>query len=138
MPVEGGKPKRITFGARGSTVHGWTPDGRVLVSTWHLSTLPDKKMIRVNPESAQYDVIPLSQAADGAYDTDGKSFFFARLRQMSSKAKRYKGGGPLNRSGASTVRARKLFPSRSTIQEQISGRCIGTRVSISRQIGTGR
>ena len=33
MPLAGGLPKRLTFDGENAAVRGWTPDGRVLVST---------------------------------------------------------------------------------------------------------
>jgi tricorn protease len=89
MPATGGLPKRLTFG--GATVAGWTADGRVLYSTRSGSTLPDTQLHAVDL-SGRSTAIPLSQAAQGAYDAAGKTLFFTRLPFQGSHAKRYQGG----------------------------------------------
>jgi len=90
MPVDGGLPQRRTW--NGDTgVAGWTPDGRVLVSTTRYSTLPDSKLVAIDI-SGKYEIVPLSQAAEGAFTPDGKTLFFTRLERQPSQTKRYQGG----------------------------------------------
>jgi tricorn protease len=90
MPVEGGLPKRRTWDS-GAVVQGWTPDGRVLVSTGRYSTLPDAKLVAIDA-SGNREVVPLAQAAQGSYSPDGHTLFFTRLARQPSSTKRYKGG----------------------------------------------
>src|SRR6516165_1298216 len=65
MPVDGGLPQRRTWNGDAG-VAGWTPDGRVLVSTTRYSTLPDSKLVAID-SSGKYEIVPLSQAAEGAF-----------------------------------------------------------------------
>lgn len=95
MPVTGGLPVRCTFEG-GVSLAGWTPDGRLLYSTSRYSTLPAAQLCTVNPKTLQRTVVPLAQAADGAYSEDGKTLFFTRQPFQGSHAKRYKGGDVQN------------------------------------------
>jgi tricorn protease len=96
MPLSGGLPARRTFEGTYARVAGWTPDGDLLYSTARYSTLPDAQLARLNLETGQKRLLPLSQASDGAYSDDGKTLFFTRLAKQSSHTKRYKGGTAQN------------------------------------------
>ena len=95
MPVQGGIPRRLTFEGRTAVV-GWTPDGQVLYATAHYSTLPDVQLVKVNPNTRQKAIIPLSQASEGVFEPQGKTLFFTRLPFQGSHTKRYKGGTAQN------------------------------------------
>jgi tricorn protease len=95
MPLSGGLPRRLTFDGEGATVRGWTPDGRVLVSTLAESTLPNRQLITINPSSLEREVLPLAQADEGSFDAAG-TLYFTRLAAQSSHAKRYVGGTAQN------------------------------------------
>jgi tricorn protease len=90
MPVSGGVPRRRTFDGQ-AIVTGWTPDGKILFSSTRYSTLPDAEMLTIDAQD-HIGQIPLSQASQGCYSADGKSFFFTRFPFQGSYAKRYKGG----------------------------------------------
>lgn len=96
MPRIGGRPRRLTFDAAKIASVGWTPDGRVLVSTDVHSGLPNQQLITLDVSSPDGAVtrtlVPLAQAADGAYSKDGQTLFFTRLNFQGSHTKRYKGG----------------------------------------------
>jgi tricorn protease len=92
MPLDGGLPERLTFDGDSTQVVGWTPDGKVLVATRHLSTLPDVQLAAIDPTSRERTVLPLAEAADGCFDASGGSLFFTRLPFQGSHTKRYKGG----------------------------------------------
>ncbi len=92
MPIEGGVPVRQTWeGGDGALVVGWTAGGEVLYSTGRHSGLPNAQLGRVHPGTGERGLVPLAQAADGAYDPAG-ALFFTRLPFQGSHAKRYKGG----------------------------------------------
>ncbi|HSM78110.1 MAG TPA: S41 family peptidase [Bryobacteraceae bacterium] len=92
MPAGGGLPTRRTFhGAAGPSSVSWTPDGKVLYSTYAYSTLPDDQLVTLD-EKNRPAIVPLSQAAQGCYDAKGSTLFFTRLPAQGSSTKRYKGG----------------------------------------------
>lgn len=96
MPLQGGRPRRLTFdGARISYV-GWTPDHKVLIGTDVHAGLPSQQLVALDFSSKDGAVtrtpVPLAQAADGCYSPDGKTLFFTRLSFQGSHTKRYKGG----------------------------------------------
>ena len=90
IPADGGIPKRRTFGGNTQVV-GWTPDGRILFATDRYSTLPDTRLFVIDSND-HISAIPLSQAADGVYDANGRTLFFTRLPPQGSSTKRYEGG----------------------------------------------
>jgi tricorn protease len=96
MPMEGGPPIRRTFEGQGTVVAGWTPDGNVLYSTRHYSTLPDWQLAVADLHSHVSTMLPLSQASDGVFDPAGKVLYFTRLAFQGSNTKRYQGGTAQN------------------------------------------
>ncbi|HKT47299.1 MAG TPA: S41 family peptidase [Candidatus Acidoferrales bacterium] len=90
MPVDGGLPQRRTWDGAAQPA-GWTPDGRLLVGTRRYSTLPDTQLVAIDAKGAR-ELIPLAEAAEAAYSSDGRSLFFTRLDRQPSSTKRYKGG----------------------------------------------
>ncbi|MEQ9105644.1 MAG: S41 family peptidase [Rhodothermales bacterium] len=92
MSVSGGVPRRVTWDARGGARPvDWTKDGRLLVRGSWSAGLPDVRLALVDPESGDFDEIPLSQAAEGSFTADG-SLVFARLPRQGSNSRWYKGG----------------------------------------------
>ncbi|UCG61002.1 MAG: PD40 domain-containing protein [Candidatus Zixiibacteriota bacterium] len=96
MPLDGGLPTRLTYFGRRANAVGWTPAGKVIVTTYHYSTLPSRQLITVDPVTIEHSLIPLSQAAEGCYDENGKTLFFTRWPFQGSYTKRYKGGTAQN------------------------------------------
>ena len=91
MPVEGGLPVRRTFSGQPLSLVGWTPDSKIITAMTKYSGLPDVQLVLVDPGRGE-NVIPLSQAASGAFAPDGKTLYFTRLPRQPSFTKRYKGG----------------------------------------------
>ena len=95
MPLAGGTPVRRTFqgGASrgGPIVVGWTSDGKVLYSTAAESPLSEAQLATIDVSSGHRERVPLSEAADGAYDADGV-LYFTRLEFQGSHTRRYRGG----------------------------------------------
>jgi tricorn protease len=91
MPATGGVPERRTFLGGGTRPVGWTNDGRILVATNAFSGLPAVQLATIAGDN-QIQRLPLSQAAQGCYDTAGKTLFFTRLAWQGSYTKRYQGG----------------------------------------------
>ncbi len=69
MPVDGGLPQRRTWDGT-AVPAGWTPDGRLLYSTFRYSTLPNAQLAILDAQGRR-EMVPLSQAAQGAYTLDG-------------------------------------------------------------------
>jgi len=90
IPVDGGLPRRRTWDGN-SEPEGWAPDGRLLVATERYSTLPSVQLVLVDDHGAR-EMVPLAQAAQGAYSSDGHTLFFTRWFSQGSSTKRYKGG----------------------------------------------
>ena len=90
MPIAGGLPTRRTSTGN-TTVVGWTPDGAILYATRNFSTLPNTQLVRLDTTTDAPALVPLAQAADGAYDGAG-TLFFTRLAFQGSHTRRYHGG----------------------------------------------
>ena len=91
MPIEGGIPKRITYEGERAIVIGWTTTGEIIYSTTKYSTVPSRQLVKINPQTLARQIIPLAQAAFGAYADNG-DLYFTRLPFQGSHTKRYKGG----------------------------------------------
>ena len=91
MPLAGGLPTRRTWEAESSTVNSWLPDGRLLYATSHFATLPDYQLVVLDLEGG-YDRVPLSQASEGIYNSQGDRLFFVRPGFHGNVTKRYTGG----------------------------------------------
>jgi tricorn protease len=96
IPLAGGLPQRHTWHGQVSWVVGWTPDGKILYSTRKYSTLPNYQLVALNPADNTHQIVPLTQADQGAYSANGGTLFFTRLAFQGSHAKRYKGGTAQN------------------------------------------
>ncbi|HEX4561406.1 MAG TPA: hypothetical protein VH113_06190, partial [Gemmatimonadales bacterium] len=94
VPMAGGVPVRRTWG--GGLPEGWTPDGKLLLSSGVLSTLPDARLFTLDLATGARSPVPLAQASNGAYDRAGGTLFFTRFDFQGSHTKRYKGGTAQN------------------------------------------
>jgi tricorn protease len=92
MPLNGGPPTRRTYEGENAGVVGWTPEGKVLYSTGHYSTLPHRQLAMVDMKVGVSTVLPLSEASDGTFDPAGKVLYFTRHAFQGSSTKRYQGG----------------------------------------------
>ncbi len=94
IPVNGGLPQRRTWDGD-ALPQAWTPDGRLAVSTYRYSTLPNPKLVLID-NRGQREIVPLTGAAEAAYSSDGHTLFFTRWEYQGSSTKRYKGGSAEN------------------------------------------
>ena len=94
MPITGGLPERRTWDGDARPA-GWAPDGRLMVVTSRYSTLPAERLVLIDAEGKR-DIVPLAEAAEAAYSTDGHTVFFTRWGWQGSSTKRYKGGSTEN------------------------------------------
>jgi tricorn protease len=90
IPIDGGLPQRRTWDGK-SEPEGWAPDGRLMIATVRYSTLPERELVVVDDRGG-HEIVPLAQAAEGAYSTDGHTLYFTRWPNQGSKTRRYKGG----------------------------------------------
>lgn len=93
--IHGGPPKRLTYGEYADVV-GWTKDGKVLFSSRNHSSLGDPQLFTIDPKTLASKPIPLAQANDGSFGSDGKQLFFTRFAFQGSHTKRYRGGTAQN------------------------------------------
>jgi tricorn protease len=94
MPITGGLPDRRTWDGNAAPA-GWTPDGRLMVTTGRYSTLPSERLVLIDAQG-KGETVPLAEAAEAAYSADGHSIFFTRWGWQGSSTKRYKGGSAEN------------------------------------------
>ena len=92
VSLEGGLPVRHTWEGRTASVLGWTPTNEVLYTTSGHSTLPNAQLLRIDPRTNARTRVPLAQAADGAFDSTGRTLVFTRLPFQGSHTRRYRGG----------------------------------------------
>lgn len=95
MPIHGGPPRRLTVEAEPSVPVTWTPDGKLVYTTRHFSTLPANQLVTINLESKTRTRIPLSQASDATFDPK-HTIYFVRPRFHNQQVKRYQGGTARN------------------------------------------
>ncbi len=95
IPAAGGLPTRRTFEGGNARVVGWTPGGKVLYMTGRYSKLPGAQLATIDSGN-RIELIPLSEAAQGAYDSQERTLFFTRFDFQGSQAKRYQGGTAQN------------------------------------------
>lgn len=95
MPVEGGRPTRHTFEGY-ARVEAWTPDGKILYSSWRRSSLPDEQTLTLDLVSGESALLPLARASGGVFDPSGRTFFFTPLTPQFGAVKRYRGGTAQN------------------------------------------
>lgn len=90
MPINGGLPQRRTWEGMAQPA-GWSPDGRLMIATRRYSTLPSEELVLVDAQGKR-EIVPLAEAAQGAWSPDGHTLFFTRWNWQGSATKRYKGG----------------------------------------------
>jgi len=92
MPLAGGLPVRRTYEAESSVATTWMPDGRLVYTTTHYSTLPQNQLVAMDLEENERYRVPLYTATEGAWDETGSTLFFVRPAFHNNVTKRYRGG----------------------------------------------
>lgn len=90
MPVDGGIPQRRTWDGD-SRPEGFAPDRRLMISTSRYATLPGTQLVLMDDVGTR-EIVPLAEAAEGAYSPEDHNLFFTRWFKQPSETKRYKGG----------------------------------------------
>lgn len=98
MPLSGGLPSRRTFQGSEPDFVDWSPRGDLLYATREHSTLPNAQLVALtlSGEGGEARLLPLAQAAQGAYDDAAQTLYFTRFAFQGSHTKRYKGGTAQN------------------------------------------
>lgn len=80
VPVQGGKPKRLTFDSASAHVCGWTPDGKhVLFMTSRPTAFPFLTELYTVPMTGGREVrLSAFEGRDGCFSPDGKQLVYVR------------------------------------------------------------
>jgi len=94
IPAVGGVPRRITWHPAGSSVVGWTPDGKdVLIASGMASYRHFDKLFRVHADgSGVPEPLPLPAGFQGSFSPDGQSLAYQPFTKWQPAWKRYVGG----------------------------------------------
>ena len=94
IPADGGVPRRITWHPDGSSVVGWSPDGKdVLIVSGEASYRHFLKLFRVHADgSGVPEPLPLPSGFQGSFSPDGQSIAYQPLTKWQPAWKRYVGG----------------------------------------------
>ncbi len=92
MPLAGGLPTRRTYEEEASLATTWTPDGRLVYTTTHYSTLPQPQLVALDLAANEKERIPLYTGSEAVYDPSGRTLYFVRPAFHNNVTKRYTGG----------------------------------------------
>ncbi len=94
VPTEGGVPHRITWNPAGSTVVGWSRDGKsVLVVSMEQSYRHFLKLYLVHEDgSGMPEPLPLPSGFQGSFSPDGESIAYQPITKWEPAWKQYVGG----------------------------------------------
>jgi tricorn protease len=90
----GGVPRRITWHPAGSTVAGWSADGKdVLIASGQASYRDYDRLFRVHADGSGIPVpLPLPTGVEGSFSPDGQSLAYQPRTKWQDAWKRYVGG----------------------------------------------
>ncbi len=92
MSLSGGVPIRRSYEGETSRATTWTPDGDIIYTTNHYSTIPKPMLVRLDPSSGERSLVPLATASEASYDASGNTLYFVRPAFHNNVTKRYTGG----------------------------------------------
>jgi len=94
VSIEGGEPKRLTFGPW-SRVLGWTPDGRVAYSSPEGNfTSRQARLWYVDVNGGLPTRTPIAEITEGSFLNGGKTLVYTRSSMFGANWRRYRGGAP--------------------------------------------
>lgn len=93
VPIDGGEPKRLTFEPDPDSVLGWTPDGKIMVSsTYGNYTNRMDRLWLVDPNGGLPQRTVVEEIAEGSMMADGKTLVYHRADSAGFNWRRYRGG----------------------------------------------
>ncbi|MGA3048767.1 MAG: PDZ domain-containing protein [Terracidiphilus sp.] len=94
ISATGGVPRRITWHPDGSTVAGWSPDGKNLLIVSGMTSYRDYvRLFRVHADgSGVPEPLPLPTGTQGSFSPDGQSLAYQPITKWQEAWKRYVGG----------------------------------------------
>lgn len=92
MPVTGGMTQRWTYETDASVPNAWPDDQTLVYATRAYNKKPDLRLVKVNIKDKTRAFIPLDQASEASFSTNGKTVYFVRPAYHRNVTKRYKGG----------------------------------------------
>jgi tricorn protease len=93
MPLEGGSPRRLTWGSA-ATVQGWMPDAKRVVfkAVADFDRRPVERLFSVDLEGHQPETLAIPRAVQGSVAPDGQRVAYNSKGKVEYYWKRYKGG----------------------------------------------
>jgi tricorn protease len=94
VPAEGGVPRRLTWHPGADEVQGFTPDGARVLFTSPRSVFTNRyrQLFTVPVEGGVEEVLPIPNAASGAYSADGRHVAYNPIGPAFEQWKQYRGG----------------------------------------------
>ncbi len=94
LPAVGGIPRRITWHPAGTSVVGWSPDGKdVLVASQMQTYRRFLRLFRVHADGSGIpQALPLPSGVEGSFSPDGLSIAYQPITRWEPAWKQYHGG----------------------------------------------
>lgn len=93
VPVEGGSPKRLTFGTGASLVMDWTPSGKIAFNSG-MGAISNRirTLWEVDPKGGMPQPTVIDEITDVSYSPDGTSIAYNKSNSHGFNWRRYRGG----------------------------------------------
>ncbi|WP_179346315.1 S41 family peptidase [Winogradskyella ursingii] len=90
----GGEPKQLTWHPSGSTVRGWTNDGKhiLFASTRNTAPRPYERLYTISVEGGVPNLLTKQWSFDGDYSPDGKKLVIDKMDRWDIEWRAYRGG----------------------------------------------
>ncbi len=94
VSVEGGQPKRLTWHPNGSSVRGWTNDGKSILyaSSRETAPRPYNRLWTVSVYGGAPKLISKQWGFDGSFSPDGKKIALDKMSRWDTEWRAYRGG----------------------------------------------
>lgn len=90
----GGEPTRLTWHPSGSTVRGWTNDGKHILFASDRDTAPNpyNRLYTISVKGGAPKLLTRQWSHDGSYSPDGKQLIVDKMDRWDSEWRAYRGG----------------------------------------------